>query len=251
MDKIILFAGTTEGREIAKVLNNSKYDTLVCVATEYGENLIEDLKNVVIRSGRLDVQGMKKLFYEQSPDIIIDATHPYAVEVSQNIKNVCEDLDIKRIRVKRDALQDETEGIYKFDSLDTMIEWANQNNEIIFSTMGAKEAYQLTKIRNYNERVYIRILPTEESYRICNEYGYDNEHLIVGKGPFSKEENLTMFKESGAAILITKESGVNGGYPEKIDAAKELNMKIAVLKRPVEAGINIEQVTKLIVENRL
>ena len=79
---VILFAGTTEGRQ----------PFVICVATGYGRDLLEDISRpdengcMEIRQGRLDVTEMERMFDELRPELVIDATHPYAVAVTQNIK---------------------------------------------------------------------------------------------------------------------------------------------------------------------
>lgn len=86
MDKILLFAGTTEGRNLAEFLEKNQIPTEVCVATQYGETLLEEGKYLHVHAGRLDETEMEQQIQKQKITLVIDATHPYAVIVSQNIR---------------------------------------------------------------------------------------------------------------------------------------------------------------------
>ena len=92
---VILFAGTTEGRLLAEYLQELDQPFVICVATGYGRDLLEDISRpdengcMEIRQGRLDVTEMERMFDELRPELVIDATHPYAVAVTQNIKMAC------------------------------------------------------------------------------------------------------------------------------------------------------------------
>ena len=76
MCKVIVFAGTTEGREIAEFLDRRQIPGHICVATEYGEQLLPESPVLEISHQRLDLEEMKVLFQEKDPDIVVDATHP-------------------------------------------------------------------------------------------------------------------------------------------------------------------------------
>ena len=126
--------------------------------------------------------------------------------------------------------------------MEELVDYLNTTEGLIFSSMGAKEALALTAIENFQERVYLRMLPSPEGMRHCLDLGYPMKNLCGMQGPFSKEFNMAQFKEIGADILVTKESGNVGGFLEKTDAAKECGMEVVVLSRLVkEEGISVEE----------
>ena len=84
-----MFAGTTEGRNLAEFLEKNQIPTEVCVATQYGETLLEEGKYLHVHAGRLDETEMEQQIQKQQITLVIDATHPYAVIVSQNIRRAC------------------------------------------------------------------------------------------------------------------------------------------------------------------
>lgn len=86
MSDMIIFGGTVEGRKLAEHFRDKDLNVTVCVATEYGESLLPEGGSLRVRSGRLTQEEMCELFKEEEPAVVIDATHPYATEVTANIK---------------------------------------------------------------------------------------------------------------------------------------------------------------------
>lgn len=250
MTELILFGGTTEGRALCERLDKKRVEALVCVATEYGEALLPRSDTIRVRTGRLAQPEMVSLFEVERPRLVIDATHPYAAEASGNIRAACEEAGIRHIRLVREAVTDS--GCVLFSGLDELTAWLNRQCGTVFSTLGAKEAAALTAVTGYRERVWLRILPDVAGLAACLEAGFPARHLICMQGPFSRELNAAMFREAEADILLTKESGAAGGYPEKMEAARECGMTVAALARPkAENGFTLAQLTKQIEEGNL
>ncbi|MEG1560607.1 MAG: precorrin-6A reductase [Clostridia bacterium] len=247
MSKVILFGGTTEGRELAEFLTERHISSLICVATEYGERQLNCIEPIIVHTGRLDSAAILSLFRTECPILIIDATHPYAAEITKNIKTACAFADIRYLRLLRKSLN--IEGCECFSDMDSLVKWLNKKDNIIFSTMGAKEARVLSSVSNYKNRVYLRILPDPTGLTNCIELGFPMKHLFCLQGPFSVEFNRIQFIETGAKILLTKESGKSGGFTEKLEAARQCGMSVAVLVRPKEMdGVLIEEVKATIRE---
>lgn len=250
MAEIVLFGGTTEGRELCGLLGKRRIETLICVATEYGEALLTPVSPLRIHTGRLDTAAMEKLLKAEKPRLVIDATHPYAAVVSDNICTACENVGVKHLRLLRETLDDS--GCITFSGMDKLVGWLNKRHGTVFSTLGAKEAAALASVEGYRERVWLRILPDAAGLSSCLAAGFPARRIICMQGPFSKELNAAMFREAEADILLTKESGAAGGYPEKTEAARECGMTVAVLSRPrEETGLTLAALTKLIEEDVL
>ena len=88
MKHILIFAGTTEGRELMEKIKHFQVEVFVSVATEYGKEQVEDGENIHVLAGRLDVEGMRELAYGCQAELVIDATHPFAMEVTKNIQKM-------------------------------------------------------------------------------------------------------------------------------------------------------------------
>lgn len=235
MCKVLIFGGTTEGRELSEFCSENGIDAVSSVATELGAELLPRGRVTV---GRLDAEQMAELI-GRGFSIVADATHPYAVEASANIRAACEKAGAAYYRVVREGcLIKYGEAVSDMEQLIGLLNALPGN---ILSTLGSKEAAALTKVSDYSRRVWLRILPNSENIEHCVSLGFDKAKIIAQKGPFSLEENTEHIKKSGAAVLVTKNSGNAGGYPEKVMAARECSIKLVTLGRPVENGVSLEE----------
>lgn len=242
MLNICIFGGTTEGRELIKFLSDKKALITACVATEYGEEAITD-NNVTIHVGKLDYDNMVEFFHKNKFDLIIDATHPYAKIVTQNIKNASQETKVKYLRLNRDKSKS-VEGKY-FSDIDGAINYLCKTSGNILLTTGSNELSKFTKIPNYKERIYPRILPLATSLEACKINGYDSSHIIAMQGPYTEELNIAIINAFNIKILVTKESGVNGGFIEKIKAAKTCNVECVIINRPDnKEGYSYNEITE-------
>jgi precorrin-6x reductase len=250
LTEIVLFGGTTEGRAIGELLCKKGVSTLLCVATDYGRALLNPTQTLRVHTGRLDKPAMEALFQRERPRLVIDATHPYANIVSGNISAACEKSGVLCLRVLRE--NSAGKGCATFFDIGEMVGWINDRPGVVFSALGAKEAVALTAVVGYRERVWLRILPDSAGLLSCLAAGFPARHIICMQGPFSKELNAAMFRETRANILLTKESGKAGGYSEKLLAARACNVATAVLTRPRrETGLTLTELMKRLEEGAL
>ena len=224
-----MFGGTTEGRRLHEFLRDNKIPALTCVATEYGT---ERTGGDGVKIGRLGRAEMAELIRRERPARVIDATHPYAAEASANIAAACSDTGAEYVRVLRESSY--TGGC--FGSLEEIVERLKSTEGQVFVTLGAKEARAMTALPGYKERLWLRLLPSEDSLGECLRLGFPARRLICMQGPFSMDMNISMFRHAGAQILVTKESGGAGGFTEKMEAAEQLGMEVFVLGRPAAGG---------------
>jgi len=84
----------------------------------------------------------------------------------------------------------------------------------------------------FAERVYARVLPMDDSLRLCREVGLKPAHILAMQGPFSLELNTAMLRSVNAKYMVTKESGTAGGFEEKQAAAREAGVQLVVIGRP-------------------
>ncbi|MEZ4509769.1 MAG: precorrin-6A reductase [Eubacteriales bacterium] len=252
MIDVLLFGGTSEGRILANRLQQKGVSTLVCVATEYGENLLEPGGSLRVHTGRLTEEEISSLIALERPARVIDATHPYASQIRQNVISACQATETPYLRVLRDTCPLPLTDCNAFETMQELVSWLNTQPGIIFSMLGAKEAIPLTAVSNYASRVWLRVLPSIESLSACINAGFKAKQIICMQGPFSEEMNLAMLRTANANILITKESGITGGFPEKLSAAKQLGLHVAVLKRPAQkSGYPLQELLRRVEERTL
>jgi precorrin-6x reductase len=248
MKKLILFAGTTEGRKLAQYLEERKIYTDVFVATQYGEELLQSGEFIQVESGKLDKTDMEKKFKEEKPEMVIDATHPFAQIVSDNIKKACNDVGIKYIRLLRNFEERSYENCIYVESINEAIEYLNKVSGRVLVTTGSKDLMALTAVKDFEKRLVIRILPDADNLRVCRELGFSPQNIICMQGPFSSKMNGVIITETGSEYLLTKESGKVGGFYEKLDACKSTGTKAIIVGRPKENGFSFEEVKSVIDE---
>ena len=241
MQEVLLFSGTSEGRKLAEILSAHSVKVTVCVATEYGQEVMQESELVEARVGRMNQEKMEVLIQSKDWLAVIDATHPYAKEVTENIKKVCEHQKREVLRLLRNS-SERAEHIYYVDSTEEAAEYLNQTEGNIFLTTGSKEIARYMELIEDTSRIYARILPGTEELEKCHELGLKGKQIICMQGPFSEELNLAMMKEVNAEWLVTKETAGAGGYPEKIRAAERAGARAVVIKRPEETGYSMEEI---------
>ncbi len=248
MYKAIVFAGTTEGNAISLFLSENGIPVYHCVATEYGSKSLEETENLKIRAGRLDQEEMKRLFTELSPEMILDATHPYAAEVTKNIRRACEETGFSYVRVLREQGRFEEQAVY-VENTRAAIEYLKGTEGNILLTTGSKELGAYTALPGYQERLYARVLSLPSVMETCRTYGFEGRHLIGMQGPFSMELNTAMLRQYGCRYLVTKDTGRAGGFQEKIDAALECGAVPVIIGRPLkEEGFTVRECKRMLSE---
>ena len=233
MFKICVFAGTTEGRNLVEFLSTQNVSVTACVATEYGETLLDPADNLTISAQRLTEPQMQELFTTQGFDLVVDATHPYAPVVTENIASACEAAGTEYLRLLRDG-SDAPEDAVFCEDISQVVSYLNETEGPVLLTTGSKELSKYMGIRNFEDRVFARVLPMEDSLVLCREAGMKPSHILAMQGPFSLEMNVAMLKSVGASYMVTKQSGYAGGFEEKIAAARKAEAKLVVIGRPAQ-----------------
>ncbi|MBQ7703370.1 MAG: precorrin-6A reductase [Firmicutes bacterium] len=245
--KAAVFAGTYEGRMIAShVLDNGMEDAVdFFVATEYGQEILQNMGSLNVIEGRLDEQEMEKVFKEAGYQLVIDATHPYADQVSSNIFAAAENAGMEYLRlVRKDLLPSEYEDIKDkvvfADSVETAVKLLDEISGRVFLTTGSKDLHRFSKAEGFSERFTARVLPSVESVRLCEEAGLKQPNIICMQGPFSLEMNLATMRQFGCETLVTKSTGKAGGFADKLDCARA-GYRVLVIRRPSEEeGASLE-----------
>lgn len=248
MKTIFLFSGTKEGRMISEALSKASIYHTVFVATEYGKMVMEKSDYAVINEGRLSPEDMRLLFIDARPDIVIDATHPYATEVTKNIKASCEGLDTEYIRVARNVSAEGkiTEGVCVVDSVEDAIKQLKSISGNILLTTGVKTLSEYTCEPELKNRIYTRILPSMESLALALETGIKPGQIIAQEGPFNVESNKALISQYDIKVLVTKNSGETGGFREKLIACEEKNVRAIVIDKITDEGISPKEAIKKI-----
>lgn len=250
MKEVLIFAGTTEGRKLSDWLCEKKISNTVCVATEYGGLVLAENPFRKVKMGRMNVSEMQTMFLSGAYDMVIDATHPYATAVTENIRQAVEGCDISYYRLLREMDEEETyDKITYFYDCRSCAEALTEVEGNILLTTGSKELDIYCK-EEIKARLYVRILPGIESLELCRKQGICGKQILALQGPFSVELNEALIRQYQITCLVTKESGKTGGYAEKIEAAKRTGIPVCVVGKPQgEKGMSFAEICRVL-ENK-
>ena len=247
-----LFAGTTEGRLLAERLAGGPVKVHVFVATEYGGEGLPQAENILVHEGRMDQEEIREELSRLSCDLVLDATHPFARIVSENIKDACAACRIPCFRILRDYTKSRRAGgagtgsspVF-VDSVEEAVEFLKGTQGHVLVTTGSKELSKYKALPDWEERIYARVLSLPQVVSDCGDLGFYGNHLMAMQGPFSVEMNVAMLHAVGAAWMVTKESGTAGGFEEKALAAGQAGAGLIVIGRPEEDGISLREALEL------
>ena len=235
MKEILIFAGTTEGRELSEYLAAAGIAHTLCVATEYGKIVLKEHPCVKVHKGRMDREEMEIYIKNGNFGAVVDATHPYAEVVTQNIRRAMQDMDIPYLRLKRESnVTSSYEKIQYFKDSVSCARALEKTDGNILLTTGSKELSVFVKFIDKKERLYARVLPGIESLQLCMDCGIAGRQILALQGPFSTQMNEAMLRQYQIKWLVTKASGNAGGYQEKLDAAQNLDIPVFVIGCPAE-----------------
>ncbi len=235
---ILVLGGTRESRELAASLAGAGFRVLVSTATPLGEKLFEGIPGVAVRSGRLDEASLEELLRGRCLMGVIDATHPFAAEITRAAARVSQRCGVPYLRWER-----ERSRLPESPLVSCVSGWGEACASLI--DLGAKSVFLavgVKPLRFFLEhpglrgcRFIARVLPTAESVESCRRLGLGLDSIIAMKGPGTFGLNRALLEASGADALVTKESGAEGGTEIKVAAALSLGIPAVVVERP-EAG---------------
>lgn len=235
MKEILIFAGTTEGRKLSECLSVSGIMHTLCVATEYGEIVLKENPFLSVHRGRMNREEIKEFILRGNFGAVVDATHPYADVVTENIKEAMQGMSIPYLRLKREtSVSRKDENVIYFETNEECEKALGKTRGNILLTTGSKELAKYCVSEKVKSRLFVRVLPGMESLSLCIEQGMKGKQIIAMQGPFTTEMNEAIIRQYEISCLVTKQSGMSGGYVEKLKAAKRVGIPVFVIGHPGE-----------------
>lgn len=252
MNKILIFGGTTEGRLLAEYCADWRIPMWISVVSGYGKELLPDCPWVRIHTGAMDQCAISDFLAKEAITLVIDATHPYARMVSREIEAACRAMSVRLVRCLREN------GREWKECLSDSVVWVEDSAAAVkrlgatcgpvLLTTGSRDLSLYTALPGYQERLYVRVLPSSKVLNQCEALGISGKHVIAMQGPFSEEMNRALLRQIGAKWMVTKASGTEGGFSEKLSAAVDCGVSVIVVERPQEKGLPLPEVKQLLWE---
>ena len=230
---IFVSAGTKDGRELAGYLLQQGYKVTASVISQYGESLLERHSGMHINCQALDADGFVTYFARHGVKLFVDASHPYAANVSINAMEACQRAKIPYIRYERQQTPLDYAKAFYVENYQQAAAKAAELGEHIFLTTGSRNLATFVKAPEMaNKHVICRVLPEPKIVAMAQELGFTPGDIIAMQGPFSLELNKELFKKYQAQVVVTKNSGNTGGTDTKFQAAIELDLPLVIIDRP-------------------
>jgi precorrin-6A/cobalt-precorrin-6A reductase len=239
MKRILLLSGTGEGPLLARALLATGFQVYATVTRpEAKHNLFGHLLDArTERAPRLSVevcgfteQSLAEFLGRGEIDLVLDATHPFAVRITRIAQTICEHMQMPYVRYERPDWVPPA-GTHFAESYAAAAALLPSLGSRVMLTIGAKQLKHFASLHG-RLTLYARILPSPVSLRQALEAGFAEANLLRLRPPFSVEQNRAMFRRCNVEVLVTKASGREGGVVEKVTAAQELNMKVLMIRRP-------------------
>ena len=228
--KLTIFSGTSEGHALCRFVSACGGNADVYVATDYGAAVMEPMHGITVHEGRLDADAMAAVL--DADTLLVDATHPYAAVVSDNLRAACTQTGAQYERLLRPAL--DSGDVVTVPDTAAAVRWLNAHPGRALLTVGSKELAAFASVEGYRERLVARVLPSASVLEQCASLGFAGAQVIAMQGPFSHEMNVALLRQTRADILVTKDTGKAGGFAEKLSAAREVGATVLVIARPRE-----------------
>lgn len=251
-----LILGTSEGKNILALLNKYTEDIYITTATAYGGELLKNFKFKKLNTKPLVLEELINKLKENKVKVLVDASHPYALVITENAIEACKRLGITYVRYERKSVIDnfeENDNLIKVKDYNELHKKLLSINGTILNTTGSNNIEKFMDMKLEN-RIIHRVLPSIKVMEKCFKLGVKTEDIIAIKGPISYELNCGFIREYNAKAMILKDSGVQGGTEEKLRAAIDMGVKPLVIERhsvKTENSFNSEEEVVKFVVNKL
>lgn len=224
---IWVVGGTSNAKEICERLIATGVSVIVSVTTDYGRQLSE-FPGIEVVQGKLSREEMERLIQNYRVRVVVDASHPFAAEVSSNAMLAAKTTDVPYLRFERANIR--FENATYVDSYEAAVAYLTEKQGNILLTTGSKFVAKFIPLGM--ERLFARVLSTSDSVALCEQAGLNPVNVIAMCGVGSVALNMALIKEFNIRFLVTKESGVEGGLPEKLKAASLAGAELIIIQRP-------------------
>lgn len=229
---VLIMGGTTEGRQIAEGARALGCEILVSTATKSGEIWAGDFGPV--RSGRLDSEGLNKLIREKGIKVVIDATHPFAGEVSRITRETCDGLGLPYLRMERPPSRTAATGAVSASSVEEAAALVVEPGRRVFLATGVQTLalfVRAAREKDFDTRFFARVLPTVDSITEAVRW-LPPSNIVAAVGPFDRHFNSWCWRTFTVDTIVTKDSGADMGVEEKVETALEMGLRAVVVARP-------------------
>jgi precorrin-6A/cobalt-precorrin-6A reductase len=235
--RILLLSGTCEGPLLGRALVEAGFGVRATVTGEEARRSLFGplLGQIEVAAEGFTEQSLADYLGQGAVDLVLDATHPFAVRITRIAHAVCMRLGIPYVRYERPDWTPPDGTHFAASYAETAALLPSLGSRIML-TIGSRQLEHFASLHG-RVQMYARILPSLRSLEQALAAGFTGENLLCLRPPFSTELNRALFREYNVEVLVTKASGPEGGVVEKVTAARELGMSVLMIRRPEQGAI--------------
>ncbi|SEN77913.1 precorrin-6A reductase /precorrin-3 methyltransferase [Duganella sp. CF517] len=229
-----VFSGTSDGNALAAQLAQGQgRNVVVSAASDHGGDLArQDCPGVSVWSGRQGMEARRRVLTQKNARVLLDATHPYACGMSEQLIGLSKELGIPYLRYERPGEYQPQDGEL-CASMEQAAERAAALGSRIFLATGSKDLATFMRTPGAaGKQWFVRQTAEPELIERALALGIPRERICAMQGPFSAEFNTALWRDWGIDCVVTKDSGGAGGYQAKVAAASALGIRLLVVARP-------------------
>lgn len=230
--QIWLIGGTRESAELARALVQIELPCVVSVTTEAARSLYPSASGLQIWVGRLAAESMPEFLQKHQIAAVVDASHPFAIEISQLAIAATKQTHIPYLRFERALVGEQAaEERLIVDSFSTLLAGTELTGQRVLLTIGYRS---LVLFRSWHDRamLFARILPSMTALDAALAAGFSPDRLIALRPPISRELERALWQQWQISLVVTKASGAAGGEDVKQQVAAELGVRLVTIARP-------------------
>ena len=226
---ILIFGGTTEGRRAATLVSTAMKPFFYSTRTK---NHLDETSYIQTLSGEMQEGDILSFCKANDIRLIIDASHPFARNLHDNISTAAKQLSIPTIRYDRFTEKVCDDKVSYFPSLeDTVSSIAGSSYKNIVALTGVSSASRLLPLLDQH-KVYLRIMDKPSSWQVIEECAFPKEQIILFNEELGVKSEEFFSSLINPELIIIKENGAAGGFGEKVDLAKRLGIDLFIIERP-------------------
>lgn len=231
-ERLWLIGGTSESREIAKQLIQQGIPCTVTITTETARSLYPESPLLRVIVGRMNAVQIQEFLQLEQIVGILDATHPYAVEISQTAIALSTQYRLPYLRYERPEVVPAAGNHITCSSFESLLTSNILLGKRVLLTIGY-QALPLFQSWQTQATLFTRILPSVASLQTALEAGFSSDRIIAFRPPISADLERAFWQQWQINLVVTKASGNAGGEAIKYQVGKELNIPIVIVTRPV------------------
>lgn len=230
-DRLWLIGGTQDSKILAPHLIAAEIPCVVTVTTEAARSLYPSSPLLTLHVGALDSASLPAFLQQYGIIGILDASHPFAVDISRLAIAAAAQNALPYLRYERPNLPLSSAG-ETVDDLPSLLASGMLKGERVLFTIGYR---QLPLLKPYQDQavLFARILPSLVALEGAIAAGFTPDRLIAVRPPISVDLERALWQQWNISVIVTKASGTPGGEADKRQLATELGIRCVAIARPL------------------